>query len=122
MIKDKCLLSCLLLIAAGMLFFGCQGKTFDPAYLKEKAPTEFNIRFETTKGDFDVRIYAAWSPLAADRLYQLVKHKYLTILFSTGSLRIMLLSLAAPIACSHHNGWPTLCRMNPCSSPTNGAR
>ena len=76
MIKDKCLLSCLLLIAAGMLFFGCQGKTFDPAYLKEKAPTEFNIRFETTKGDFDVRIYAAWSPLAADRLYQLVKHKY----------------------------------------------
>ncbi len=76
MIKDKCLLSCLLLIAAGMLFFGCQGKTFDPAYLKVKAPTEFNIRFETTKGDFDVRIYAAWSPLAADRLYQLVKHKY----------------------------------------------
>ncbi|HSF89957.1 MAG TPA: peptidylprolyl isomerase [Saprospiraceae bacterium] len=76
MIKDKCLLSCFMLIATGMLFFGCQGKAFDPSYLKEKAPAEFTIRFETTKGKFDVRIYAAWSPLAADRLYQLVKHKY----------------------------------------------
>ena len=83
MIKDNFLLSCFLLIVTGMLILGCQGKTFDPAFLQEKAPAEFNIRFETTKGDFDVRIYAAWSPLAADRLYQLVKHKYLTILFST---------------------------------------
>ena len=122
MIKDNFLLSCFLLLVTGMLILGCQGKTFDPAFLQEKAPAEFNIRFETTKGDFDVRIYAAWSPLAADRLYQLVKHKYLTILFSTGSLRIMLLSLAAPIACSHHNGWPTLCPMNLCSNPINGAQ
>lgn len=76
MIKDKCLLSCLLPIVTSMLILGCQGKTFDPAFLKEKAPTEFTIRFETTKGDFDVRIYTAWSPLAAERLYQLVKHKY----------------------------------------------
>lgn len=63
-------------MVTGILILGCQGKAFDPAYLKEKAPPEFTIRFETTKGDFDVRIYAAWSPRAADRLYQLVKHKY----------------------------------------------
>lgn len=76
MIKDNFLLSCFLLIVTGILILGCHGKTFDPAFLKEKAPAEFTIRFETTKGDFDVRIYAAWSPRAADRLYQLVKHKY----------------------------------------------
>ena len=76
MIKDNCLLSCFLFIVTGMLILGCQGKTFDPKWVKEKAPAEFTIRFETTKGDFDVRIHTAWSPLAADRLYQLVKHKY----------------------------------------------
>ncbi len=76
MIKDNFLLSCFLLIVTGMLILGCQGKTFDPAFLQEKAPAEFTLRFETTKGDFDVRIYTAWSPLAADRLYQLVKYKY----------------------------------------------
>jgi peptidyl-prolyl cis-trans isomerase A (cyclophilin A) len=76
MIKDKCLLSWLVLIVAGILALGCQNKTFDQAWLKEKAPAEFTIRFETTKGNFDVRIYSAWSPLAADRLYQLVDHKY----------------------------------------------
>ncbi len=76
MIKDNCPLSCFLLIVTGILILGCHGKTFDPAYPKEKAPAEFTLRFETTKGDFDIRIYAAWSPRAADRLYQLVKHKY----------------------------------------------
>jgi peptidyl-prolyl cis-trans isomerase A (cyclophilin A) len=68
--------SCLLLFVTGILILGCQGKTFDPAYLEEKAPAEFTIRFETTKGEFDVRIYTAWSPRAADRLYQLVNHQY----------------------------------------------
>jgi peptidyl-prolyl cis-trans isomerase A (cyclophilin A) len=76
MIKHNSLLASFLLIVTGILIPGCQGKPFDPAFLEEKAPSTFTIRFETTKGDFDVRIYAAWSPLAADRLYQLVKHKY----------------------------------------------
>lgn len=76
MINDQFSQSFFLLILTGMLLIGCQGKTFDPAWLKEKAPAAFTIRFETTKGDFDIRVYSAWSPLAADRLYQLVKHKY----------------------------------------------
>ena len=50
MIKDNFLLSCFLLIVTGMLILGCQGKTFDPAFLQEKAPAEFTLRFETTKG------------------------------------------------------------------------
>jgi peptidyl-prolyl cis-trans isomerase A (cyclophilin A) len=76
MVKDKCLPSWFVLILTGILTLGCHNKTFDPAWLQEKAPTEFTIRFETTKGNFDVRIYATWSPLAADRLYQLVHHRY----------------------------------------------
>lgn len=72
----KALYTLLSLMALNMPFIGCQGKTFDPAYLEEKAPAEFTIRFETTKGDFDVRIHTIWSPLAADRLYQLVNHHY----------------------------------------------
>jgi len=76
MIRDKHFQSCCFLLVTGMLILGCQGKTFDPTWLKEKAPAEFTIRFETTKGTFDVRVHSAWSPLAADRLYQLAKHNY----------------------------------------------
>jgi homoserine O-acetyltransferase len=58
------------------MLLACQGKTFDAKWLEEKAPETYSIRFETTKGNFDVRIHREWSPMAADRLYQLVKHKY----------------------------------------------
>jgi peptidyl-prolyl cis-trans isomerase A (cyclophilin A) len=76
MIRAKYFQSCCFLLVTGMLILGCQGKTFDPLWLKEKAPAEFTIRLETTKGTFDIRVHSAWSPLAADRLYQLAKHKY----------------------------------------------
>ncbi len=66
----------LLLLVIGMIAMACQNKTFDPKWLEEKAPETYTIRFETTKGKFEVRVHKAWSPLAADRLYQLVKHKY----------------------------------------------
>lgn len=63
-------------MATAMLLLACQGNTFNPKWIEDKAPEEFIIRFETTKGQFDLRVYRAWSPQAADRLYQLVKHKY----------------------------------------------
>lgn len=65
-----------LFLASVMLLLACKEKTFDPKWLLHKAPETYTIRFETTKGRFDVRIYRAWSPLAADRLYQMVKHDY----------------------------------------------
>ena len=37
------------------------------------APSEFDIRFETTKGDFVARAYRKWSPNGVDRLHELVK-------------------------------------------------
>jgi peptidyl-prolyl cis-trans isomerase A (cyclophilin A) len=39
----------------------------------EKAPDEFRVKFVTTKGDFEVEVFRAWSPNGADRFYNLVK-------------------------------------------------
>lgn len=44
--------------------------------LKLKAPETFKATFHTTQGDFIIEVYRAWSPLAADRLYQLLKTGY----------------------------------------------
>lgn len=45
----------------------------NPAKAVEKAPETFKVKFETTKGDFTLEITRAWSPLGADRFYNLVK-------------------------------------------------
>jgi peptidyl-prolyl cis-trans isomerase A (cyclophilin A) len=47
-----------------------------PALLKDKAPETFQVKFETTRGDFTVTVNREWAPLAADRFYNLVKHHY----------------------------------------------
>jgi peptidyl-prolyl cis-trans isomerase A (cyclophilin A) len=47
-----------------------------PVLLKDKAPETFQVKFETTRGDFTVSVNRAWAPLAADRFYNLVKHHY----------------------------------------------
>lgn len=46
-------------------------------WAKETAPQTFDVRFETSKGNFDVHVERQRSPHGADRFYQLVKHKYL---------------------------------------------
>ena len=45
----------------------------NPAQANEKAPETFKVKFNTTKGDFTLEITRAWSPLGADRFYNLVK-------------------------------------------------
>ncbi|MBI3661645.1 MAG: peptidylprolyl isomerase [Acidobacteria bacterium] len=47
-----------------------------PATLKAKAPGTYEVKFVTTKGDFTVKVTRAWSPLGADRFYNLVKHGF----------------------------------------------
>lgn len=44
---------------------------------KETSPAIYDVRFETTKGDFDIHVERERSPHAADRFYQLVKYKFL---------------------------------------------
>jgi peptidyl-prolyl cis-trans isomerase A (cyclophilin A) len=47
-----------------------------PALLKDKAPDNYQVKFVTTRGDFTISVTRAWSPLGADRFYNLVKHHY----------------------------------------------
>jgi peptidyl-prolyl cis-trans isomerase A (cyclophilin A) len=59
------------------LFLGLTSTVFsqipDSSILLAKAPDVFQAVFSTTKGDFTIEVYRDWSPLGADRLYQLLK-------------------------------------------------
>ena len=55
--------------------------SFDPALLKPatliaKAPAEYDVKFETTAGDFTIKVTRAWAPNGADRFYNLVRHHF----------------------------------------------
>jgi len=47
-----------------------------PALLTAKAPATYQVKFTTTKGDFVISVTRAWSPLGADRFYNLVRHHF----------------------------------------------
>src|SRR5690349_24326274 len=47
-----------------------------PSMLKEKAPETFQVKFETTRGDFTMDVTRAWAPIGVDRFYNLVKHHF----------------------------------------------
>lgn len=49
-----------------------------PAKLIEKAPDNFKVKMETTKGDFIIECTRAWAPNGVDRFYNLVKAGYFT--------------------------------------------
>ena len=48
-----------------------------PAFAQEKdtpkAPENFRVKFETSKGDFVIEVNRSWSPNGADHFYQLVR-------------------------------------------------
>lgn len=44
-----------------------------PESLDERAPDLFRARFRTTQGDFVLEVHRDWSPLGADRFYNLVR-------------------------------------------------
>lgn len=48
----------------------------DPSKAVEKAPEKFTAVFTTTKGEFEITANREWSPLGADRFYNLVKIGY----------------------------------------------
>ncbi len=51
-------------------------KLMNPAQLTETAPEKFQVKFDTSKGEFIVEVTRAWSPLGADHFYNLVKNGY----------------------------------------------
>jgi peptidyl-prolyl cis-trans isomerase A (cyclophilin A) len=69
------LLASLLLAFAPASAIGQEtAKLMNPAQLTEKAPEKFQVKFETTKGEFIIDVTRAWSPNGADRFYNLVKN------------------------------------------------
>lgn len=47
-------------------------------WINKQAPEVFDAKFETTKGDFIVTFKRDWSPLAVDRVYQLIQSEFYT--------------------------------------------
>lgn len=47
-----------------------------PELLKDKAADTYQVKFDTTRGEFTITVTRAWAPLGADRFYNLVKHHY----------------------------------------------
>ncbi len=47
-----------------------------PANFKEVAPDTYNVKFDTSVGEFVVKVTRAWAPHGADRFYNLVKHGF----------------------------------------------
>jgi len=64
----------ILLLISLVLLAACSPTRFRPSWTREKAPERFVASMETSKGDFLVSVTRSWSPLAADRFYQLVRH------------------------------------------------
>lgn len=63
-------------LSAGGAALGAPEKLMDPAKLTAKAPDTFKARFDTTKGAIIIEVHRDWSPLGADRFYNLVKNGY----------------------------------------------
>jgi peptidyl-prolyl cis-trans isomerase A (cyclophilin A) len=53
-----------------------KAKLRTPAQLTEKAPDTFKARFDTSAGPFVIEVHRDWSPLGADRFYNLVKNGF----------------------------------------------
>jgi peptidyl-prolyl cis-trans isomerase A (cyclophilin A) len=51
-------------------------KLMSPAQLTEKAPDKFQVKFDTSKGEFTLEVTRAWAPNGADRFYNLVKNGF----------------------------------------------
>ena len=49
-----------------------------PETLKARAPDNFKVKFATTHGDIVVAVHRDWSPIGADRFYNLVKYNFFT--------------------------------------------
>ncbi len=59
-----------------VLMASCHKPVFSTRWLTEKSPAKFTAAVETSRGRFEMEITRAWSPLAVDRLYSQIKHRY----------------------------------------------
>ncbi len=59
-----------ILCGAALLLAGCSSSG-SPA-----APSEYKVKFDTSKGEFVIQVHRDWAPLGADRFYELVKNGF----------------------------------------------
>jgi peptidyl-prolyl cis-trans isomerase A (cyclophilin A) len=72
---------CWMLFPAGASPQTPKAAAFDPALLqpatlRAKAPAEYQVKFDTTAGNFTIKVTRAWAPNGADRFYNLVQHHF----------------------------------------------
>jgi peptidyl-prolyl cis-trans isomerase A (cyclophilin A) len=48
----------------------------NPAALNAPAPAVYKVKFDTSKGAFEVEVHRDWAPAGADRFYNLVKNGF----------------------------------------------
>ena len=48
----------------------------DPTLVEDRAPEEFHVQFQSTKGEFTIAVHRRWAPNGADRLYNLARIGY----------------------------------------------
>ncbi len=58
-----------------------KGNLLQPATLNAKAPAEFSVRMNTSKGPVTIQVTRAWAPLGADRFYNLVRAGFFTDMY-----------------------------------------
>ncbi len=51
-------------------------KLMNPAQLTEKAPDKYQVKFDTSKGEFVIEVTREWAPIGADRFFNLVKYGF----------------------------------------------
>jgi len=77
LVKDfriwKAVILCVLCSLGLGIFAGGDDPLHNPAVANEKAPENFNVVFDTTKGAFTLEIHREWAPIGVDRFYNLVK-------------------------------------------------
>jgi peptidyl-prolyl cis-trans isomerase A (cyclophilin A) len=72
----KAILSFALVASLCSLALAADEALMDPSALNEQAPDQYTVTFETSKGSFAIEVTRAWSPLGADRFYNLVKNGF----------------------------------------------
>jgi peptidyl-prolyl cis-trans isomerase A (cyclophilin A) len=67
-------------ILAATLLAACaaiaQNPLLKPAALNARAPDTYKVKLATTRGEMTMAVTRAWSPLGADRFYNLVKNGF----------------------------------------------
>jgi peptidyl-prolyl cis-trans isomerase A (cyclophilin A) len=75
-LSASCFMFELQALAAGQSALGKTSKLLNPAALTAKAPATFKVNFDTTKGVIVVEGHRDWSPLGADRFYNLAANGF----------------------------------------------